>query len=74
MCEGCPDCYWRGSCSVWVAQFQVRGCYRGSQYRPDFDPRGLEKHGGWAPNSGNMLGYTDDSVVAAMTVSNVLAL
>ena len=23
--------------------------------RPDFDPRGLEKHGDWVPNSGNMM-------------------
>jgi hypothetical protein len=42
--------------------------------RPDFDPRGLEKHGGWAPNSGSMPGYIEDSAVVAMIVPNLLAL
>ena len=39
--------------------------------RPDFDPRGLEEHGVWAPSSGNMPGYIEDSV---MVVPNLLAL
>ena len=42
--------------------------------RPGFDPRGLEKHGGWAPNSGSMPGYIEDSAVIAMIVPNLLAL
>ena len=42
--------------------------------RPDFDPRGLEKHGGWAPNSGSMPGYIEDSAVVAMIVPNLLTL
>ena len=42
--------------------------------RPDFDPRGLEKHGGWAPNSGSMPGYIEDSAVIAMIVPNLLTL
>ena len=42
--------------------------------RPDFDPRGLEKHGNWAPNSGSMPGYIEDPVVIAMIVPNLLAL
>ena len=39
--------------------------------RSDFDPRGLEKHGGWAPNSGSMPGYIEDSAVVAMSVPNL---
>jgi hypothetical protein len=42
--------------------------------RPDFDPRGLEKHGGWAPNSGSMPGYIEDPVVVATVMPNLLAL
>ena len=60
-----------------VAQFQTKDCYKGTvASRPDhdLDPKGLEEHGGWPPNSGSMPGYIEDSAVVAMIVPNLLSL
>ena len=42
--------------------------------KPGFDPRGLEKHGGWAPNSSSMPGYIEDTEEVALIVPNLLSL
>ena len=42
--------------------------------KPGFDPRGLEKHGGWAPNSSSMPGYIEDTEDVALIVPNLLSL
>ena len=42
--------------------------------RPGFDPRGLEKHGGWAPNIASMPGCIEDIEEVALIVPNLLSL
>jgi len=42
--------------------------------KPDFDPRRLEKHGGWAPNSTSMPGYIEEAEEFALIVPNMLCL
>ena len=42
--------------------------------RPGFDPRRLEKHGGWAPNSSSMPGYIEEAEEVALIVPNMLCL
>lgn len=39
-----------------------------------FDPRKLEKHGGWAPGSSSMPGYIEDDAEAALVVPLMLSL
>ena len=42
--------------------------------KPDFEPRRLEKHGGWAPHSASMPGYIEEGKETALIVPNLLCL
>ena len=42
--------------------------------KPDFEPRRLEEHGGWAPHSASMPGYIEEGKETALIVPNLLCL